>query len=122
MAELGIAGGRCAVYKGRKFPGNVERLREVLSDEEKTFLLYPGSDSSPLEDVVAQSRGGGKQGAPLTFIVLDGTWDVVFHQTLSIHIWFGRIPNSAENEYSEKYQIFVKSNAKYLDKMLNIFT
>ena len=76
MAELGIAGGRCAVYKGRKFPGSVERLQEIFSDEENTFLLYPGSDSSPLEDVVAQRRvGGGKEGAHLTFILLDGTWD-----------------------------------------------
>ena len=59
MAELGISGGRCKVYSGRKFPGNVERLREILADEDNTFLLYPGKDSTPLEDIVAERTDKG---------------------------------------------------------------
>ena len=54
MAELGISGGRCKVYSGRKFPGNVDRLREILADADNTFLLYPGKDSFPIEDIVAE--------------------------------------------------------------------
>ena len=58
MAELGISGGRCKVYSGRKFPGNLDRLREIFSDED-TFLLYPGKDSSPLEDIVVERTEEG---------------------------------------------------------------
>ena len=54
MAELGISGGRCKVFSGRKFPGSIDRLREIFSDEDNTFLLYPGKDSSPIEDIVAE--------------------------------------------------------------------
>lgn len=71
MAELGISGGRCKVYSGRKFPGNLDRLREIFSDED-TFLLYPGKDSSPLEDIVVERT---EEGHRLRFVVLDGTWD-----------------------------------------------
>ena len=61
MAELGISGGRCKVYSGRKFPGSVDRLREISSDEENTFLLYPGKDSSPIEDIVAERAEEGQR-------------------------------------------------------------
>ena len=61
MAELGISGGRCKVYSGRKFPGKLDRLREIFSDEDNTFLLYPGKDSTPLEDIVAErTEEGGR--------------------------------------------------------------
>ena len=75
MAELGISRSQCKILKGRKFKADLkvfeeESFEQVLS-RDSTFVLYPGEDAvnvvtiPNLEDLKT----------PLTFVILDGTWD-----------------------------------------------
>ncbi|XP_017037562.1 tRNA-uridine aminocarboxypropyltransferase 2 [Drosophila kikkawai] len=68
MLQLGLAPGKCVVYKGKRFPNhkNHAELQRIL-DSPTTLLLYPSRDSVPLEEV---DRSAG----PYTLVLIDGTW------------------------------------------------
>ncbi|KAJ6636618.1 tRNA-uridine aminocarboxypropyltransferase 2 [Pseudolycoriella hygida] len=68
MLKLGLAPGKCHIYKGRRFPSqgcHDQSLEEILTSP-KSLLLYPSKNSVPLEDI----DGTG----PFTLVLIDGTW------------------------------------------------
>ncbi len=66
MASRGVADSRCTIVKGRKFPGQDQRVKQLLAAP-STYLLYPGEGSIDLNQL---DKGGEK-----TLVILDGTWD-----------------------------------------------
>lgn len=68
MLKLGLAPGKCQLYKGKRFPlaRHSARLEQLLADP-KSLLLYPSKDAVPLEDI-------DPSGGPYTLVLLDGTW------------------------------------------------
>ncbi|XP_053695970.1 tRNA-uridine aminocarboxypropyltransferase 2 [Sabethes cyaneus] len=66
MLSVGLAPGKCLIYKGKKFPKCDSELESILTDE-KSLLLYPSARSIPIEQL-DQSEG------PYNLILIDGTW------------------------------------------------
>lgn len=68
MLKLGLAPGKCQLYKGKRFPlpRHNGRLEQLLADP-KSLLLYPSKDAVPLEDIDPSD-------GPYTLVLLDGTW------------------------------------------------
>lgn len=50
MLELGLAEGKCLVFKGKHFPGRHKELLDILK-QEGTMLLWPGKDSVDITEV-----------------------------------------------------------------------
>lgn len=75
MAQLGLAKTHCQVLIGRKFSSSLEvfvndTLGQVL-EQPTTFILYPSEEAQDVKEVVVESTNK----SPLTFIILDGSWD-----------------------------------------------
>ncbi|XP_055546134.1 tRNA-uridine aminocarboxypropyltransferase 2-like [Wyeomyia smithii] len=66
MLSIGLAAGKCLIYKGKKFPRCDPELESILTDK-KSLLLYPSARSIPIEQL-DQSAG------PYNLILIDGTW------------------------------------------------
>lgn len=68
MLSLGLAKGKCQIYKGKRFPNrnNEAELHEILNSD-KSILLYPSPNSIPIESLE-------KENGPYNIILLDGTW------------------------------------------------
>ncbi|KAF0288782.1 DTW domain-containing protein 2 [Amphibalanus amphitrite] len=72
MIQLGLAPGKCTVYRGKKFPsashvGLAEILRSPL-----TVILFPGPAAVDVADLPA--CGESQDQGPLNVLILDGTW------------------------------------------------
>lgn len=68
MLKLGLADGKCLIYKGKKFPApkHDSTLEKVLQAS-NSLLLYPSKDAVPLETIDPAA-------GPFNLILLDGTW------------------------------------------------
>ncbi|XP_055635113.1 tRNA-uridine aminocarboxypropyltransferase 2 [Toxorhynchites rutilus septentrionalis] len=66
MLSVGLAPGKCLIYKGKKFPKFDSELEAILADE-KSLLLYPSINSIPIEQLDL-SQG------PFNLVLIDGTW------------------------------------------------
>ncbi|XP_035774869.1 tRNA-uridine aminocarboxypropyltransferase 2-like [Anopheles albimanus] len=66
MLSVGLAPGKCLIYKGKKFPRNDEKLEAILSDKQ-SLLLYPSPTSIPIEKIDPSA-------GPYNLILIDGTW------------------------------------------------
>lgn len=68
MLKLGLAPGKCHIYKGRRFPaqGHSPSVAETLTSP-NSLLLFPSKKSIPLQDIDV-SEG------PYTIVLIDGTW------------------------------------------------
>lgn len=69
MLQLGLAEGRCLLYRGKTFPNSKadDTLRDILNDKTRTLLLYPTRDAVPIDEIDV-SEG------PFNIVLLDGTW------------------------------------------------
>uniref|UniRef100_A0AAG5CPT5 tRNA-uridine aminocarboxypropyltransferase n=1 Tax=Anopheles atroparvus TaxID=41427 RepID=A0AAG5CPT5_ANOAO len=66
MLSVGLAPGKCLIYKGKKFPRQDLELETILADK-RSLLLYPSAHSVPIEQI-DPSEG------PYNLILIDGTW------------------------------------------------
>ncbi|XP_058822533.1 tRNA-uridine aminocarboxypropyltransferase 2 [Topomyia yanbarensis] len=66
MLSVGLAPGKCLIYKGKKFPKFDSELESILTDR-KSLLLFPSAASVPIEQLDL-SEG------PFNLILIDGTW------------------------------------------------
>ncbi|KXJ80735.1 hypothetical protein RP20_CCG023562 [Aedes albopictus] len=66
MLSVGLAPGKCLIYKGKKFPKFDSELEDILSAK-NSILLYPSATSIPMEQLDL-SEG------PFNLILIDGTW------------------------------------------------
>lgn len=69
MLQLGLAEGKCLLYRGKVFP-NLKAdttLRSILADEHRTLLLYPTKNAIPIDEVDISD-------GPFNVVLLDGTW------------------------------------------------
>lgn len=66
MLSVGLAPGKCLIYKGKKFPKFDSELEAILSAK-NSILLYPSPNSIPIEQLDL-SEG------PFNLILIDGTW------------------------------------------------
>lgn len=83
MLELGLAEGRCLLYRGKVFPNHKadDTLREILTDTKRTLLLYPTKDAVPIDEVDI-SEG------PFNVVLIDGTWPqakAIFTRSPALH-------------------------------------
>ncbi|XP_039442948.1 tRNA-uridine aminocarboxypropyltransferase 2 [Culex pipiens pallens] len=81
MLSVGLAPGKCLIYKGKRFPKLDSDLESILADE-KSLLLYPSASSVPLEQVAASDSG------PFNLILIDGTWPqakAIYHCSTALH-------------------------------------
>lgn len=69
ILKLGLEDDKCLIYKGKKFPNpkHDKELIDILSNTEKSLLLYPSKDALPLEDIENYKDIEN-------LILLDGTW------------------------------------------------
>lgn len=76
MLQLALAQNKCLLYRGKLFPNTKadETLREILSDTQRTLLLYPTKEAVPI-DTIDINEG------PFNIVLIDGTWPQVrnFH-------------------------------------------
>uniref|UniRef100_A0A336LL86 tRNA-uridine aminocarboxypropyltransferase n=1 Tax=Culicoides sonorensis TaxID=179676 RepID=A0A336LL86_CULSO len=66
MLKLGLAQGKCLIYKGKRFIKIDDELKEIL-ESENSLLLYPSRDSMAIENIP-------KENGPYNILILDGTW------------------------------------------------
>lgn len=66
MLSVGLAPGKCLIYKGKKFPKFDSELEEILSAK-NSILLYPSATSIPMEQLDLTE-------GPFNLILIDGTW------------------------------------------------
>lgn len=66
MLSVGLAPGKCLIYKGKKFPKFDSELEAILADK-NSLLLYPSPRSIPIEQLDL-SEG------PFNLVLIDGTW------------------------------------------------
>lgn len=66
ILKLGLAQGKCLIFKGKRFSRLEPALKEILTAP-NTLLLYPSNDAIPIEDI---PRNEG----PFNIVLLDGTW------------------------------------------------
>ncbi|XP_037036844.1 tRNA-uridine aminocarboxypropyltransferase 2 [Bradysia coprophila] len=68
MLKLGLAPGKCHIYKGRRFPsqGHDPCVEQILSSS-NSLLLYPSPNAVPLQDIDVAA-------GPYTLVLIDGTW------------------------------------------------
>ncbi|XP_037956235.1 tRNA-uridine aminocarboxypropyltransferase 2-like [Teleopsis dalmanni] len=73
MLQLGLAPGKCTVYKGKRFPSakNHAELEPILSSP-NSLLLYPSKGSVAIETIA--SATANKSHAEYTLVLIDGTW------------------------------------------------
>lgn len=69
MLSLGLAEGKCLVYRGKRFPNHKTDsvLDGIFADRDRTLLLYPSKAAVPLEEI---DRSAG----PFNIMLIDGTW------------------------------------------------
>lgn len=68
MLKLGLAPGKCHIYKGRRFPSqsHSQSLEETLTSP-NSLLLFPSKKSVSLQDIDVTA-------GPYTLVLIDGTW------------------------------------------------
>lgn len=71
MLQLGLAPGRCLIFKGKRFPGLHSDLAEVL-ERPNTILLYPSSSAVDIESELKQSDISVP--GEFNIVLIDGTW------------------------------------------------
>lgn len=78
MLQLALAQSKCLLYRGKLFPNTKadETLREILSDTQRTLLLYPTKEAVPI-DTIDINEG------PFNIVLIDGTWPQVRNFPLS---------------------------------------
>lgn len=69
MLKLGLAPGRCIVFKGKRFPGLHKELFSIL-EAPNTLVLYPSPNAADINTVVSKE----KPFEAYNIIILDGTW------------------------------------------------
>uniref|UniRef100_A0A1Q3F3G1 tRNA-uridine aminocarboxypropyltransferase n=1 Tax=Culex tarsalis TaxID=7177 RepID=A0A1Q3F3G1_CULTA len=81
MLSIGLAPGKCLIYKGKRFPKPNSDLESILADE-KSLLLYPSATSIPLEQLALADDG------PFNLVLIDGTWPqakAIYHCSTALH-------------------------------------
>lgn len=83
MLQLGLAAGRCLLYRAKHFPNAKadDTLRSILADERRTLLLYPTKDAVPLDEVDISD-------GPFNVVLIDGTWPqakAIFTRSPALH-------------------------------------
>lgn len=65
--ELSLPVDKFRVIKAKRFSAHKQpELAEILKDHERTFLLFPGKSSQPLETIDTRQ--------PYNIVIIDGTW------------------------------------------------
>ncbi|XP_040161034.1 tRNA-uridine aminocarboxypropyltransferase 2 [Anopheles arabiensis] len=82
MLSVGLAPGKCLIYKGKRFPNTRHdaELEAILADK-RSLLLYPSASSVPIEQI-------DPAGGPYNLILLDGTWPqakAIYHCSTALH-------------------------------------
>jgi DTW domain-containing protein YfiP len=67
MLNLGLAPGKCLVFKGKRFPNSKHDGLEDILRAENTILLYPSKNSIPINELQIKSE-------PYNVVLLDGMW------------------------------------------------
>ncbi|XP_037074847.1 tRNA-uridine aminocarboxypropyltransferase 2-like [Pollicipes pollicipes] len=70
MIQLGLAPGRCTVYRGKKFPHASHDGLAALLRSPRTVILYPGPEAA---DVTSLPPAAASE-PPYNVLLLDGTW------------------------------------------------
>lgn len=68
MLRFGLSEGKCAIYKGKRFPGKHEDLEGLLTDP-NTILLYPSKTAVDLKSLLHNNIN-----TCFNLVILDGTW------------------------------------------------
>ncbi|XP_066253932.1 tRNA-uridine aminocarboxypropyltransferase 2 [Euwallacea similis] len=68
MLQLGLAPGRCLIFKGKRFPGAHEQLSSILEDP-STLLLYPSPNADAIQTLATDDSTKGSN-----IVIIDGTW------------------------------------------------
>lgn len=68
MLTLGLADGKCLIYKGKKFPGRHGGLEDILKAP-NTVLLYPSDNAIDIHELVQQQTH-----EYYNLVFIDGTW------------------------------------------------
>ncbi|XP_053202800.1 tRNA-uridine aminocarboxypropyltransferase 2-like [Panonychus citri] len=67
ILELSLPVDKFRVIKAKRFSAHKQpELAEILKDHERTFLLFPGKSSQPLETIDTRQ--------PYNIVIIDGTW------------------------------------------------
>lgn len=66
IIKLGLAEGKCLIFKGKRFLKLEPALKEII-EAENTLLLYPSTDAVSI-DTIPKDTG------PFNIVLLDGTW------------------------------------------------
>uniref|UniRef100_A0A182MMF4 tRNA-uridine aminocarboxypropyltransferase n=1 Tax=Anopheles culicifacies TaxID=139723 RepID=A0A182MMF4_9DIPT len=80
MLSVGLAPGKCLIYKGKKFPRHDQELETILADK-RSLLLYPSASSVPIEQIDPAE-------GPYNLILIDGTWPqakAIYHSSTVLH-------------------------------------
>lgn len=80
ILKLGLAEGKCLIFKGKRFLKLEPELKEIL-EAKNTLLLYPAADSIPIDDIP-------KDEGPFNIVLLDGTWQqakAIFTGNAALH-------------------------------------
>lgn len=67
MLSLGLAQGKCMVFKGKRFPGKHSTLENILTSS-NTLLLYPSPNAVDLAKLPIDKE------TSYNIIIIDGTW------------------------------------------------
>ncbi|CAG9772877.1 unnamed protein product [Ceutorhynchus assimilis] len=65
MLQLGLAEGKCLVYKGKRFPGLHDDLINVL-EASNTLLLFPSPQAVDISHITPNKN--------YNIVIIDGTW------------------------------------------------
>ncbi|XP_063709761.1 tRNA-uridine aminocarboxypropyltransferase 2 [Culicoides brevitarsis] len=68
MLKLGLAEGKCLIYKGKRFlDWKIDDELKEIFESENSLLLYPSRDSIDIANIP-------KDKGPYNILILDGTW------------------------------------------------
>lgn len=84
MLALGLAPGRCLIFRGKKFPQTRHEGLEEFLESPNSVLVYPSENAVNIEELPPVSE----MSDPYNLILIDGTWPqakAIYHSTPLLH-------------------------------------